>query len=115
MIKFDKQFAYSMGVSAGVALVAEVLIYSYVESKKGNFKIHLPTHFRALEVIAGSLATGLATGVVLQLVQQKTMSKEEQELTALYEKERAKVKAGLVKDSSPVQVVWQPYELIAKA
>ncbi len=63
MIKFDKQFAYSMGVSASVALVAEVLVYSYIESKKGNFKIHIPTHYRALEIIVGSIITGFAAGV----------------------------------------------------
>ena len=107
-MNFDKQFALSLGISAAVAIAAEVFFYSISESKKDGLKIAIPNKSRSLEFAGGSILTGLLAAFFIQKIQDGTMTQEAKDLTALYNAEMQKLKAGSYKGNKPIEVVWQP-------
>ena len=109
-----REFLVVVGVSTAIGFAAEVILHSIDESRGGKFKFHFPDRTRALELLAVTLMTGIVIDYAIKAADKKTMSQVESELADLYEREKKKLKDGLVKDSHPVTVVWQPYTLLAK-
>ncbi len=110
-----REFLVVVGVSTAIGFAAEIILHSIDESRGKKFKFHFPNRTRALELLAVTLMTGIVVDYAIKAVDKKTMSEVESELAELYEREKKKVKDGIVKDSKPINVVWQPYKLLAKA
>ena len=114
-MKIEREFLVVVGVSTIVGFAAEIILHSLDESRGKKFKFHFPNRTRAFELLAVTLMTGIVVDYAIKAVDKKTMSEVESELADLYEREKKKIKDGLVKDSKPVNVVWQPYKLLANA
>lgn len=112
-MKIEKRLGIVIGVSTAIGFAAEIILHSMEESRGKKFSLHFPDTGRMVELFAATLLTGIVIDHAIEYVDHKTMSPEEKDLAALYSKEKAKIKEGLVRGFKPFEVVWKPSGAIA--
>jgi hypothetical protein len=102
----ERETLIVVGVSTLIGFAGEVLLFSMEESKGKKFRLRLPPVNQSLKLLGFVLVTGVVADMAVKFADKKTMSDAERSLSELYEAEKARIKAGLIKSKEAKQILW---------